>query len=205
MLVDQNGSMQAVLPDPNEPQGPSSSSVETTQQILPNLRDPRIEALRAELQGSSLASGQSTPGTGTGTGIATASGGTSAPSPASDGHVTPAPIAVNIDDELDLMNLNDQKTQVDTREKQELSVPAAATPTLQPQNKAAETGELNEHSDIGSDANSESDYESNSEAEEPDCRVIVNVSPPTRISLPKLMCYVGSLSLVTPFGFIPLA
>jgi hypothetical protein len=156
-----------------------------------HLRDPRIESLRAELHGSSLVSGQSTPRT---TGIATASVGTSAASPASDGHVTPAPIAVNIDDELDPLNsIDGSKTQTSAAHgQQEIpSAPAATVSASQPQNKAVEHGGRNEHSDdAGSEVESESDYGTDSEAEEPDCRVIVNVSLLFgRRNINKLICY----------------
>ncbi|CUA75165.1 chromatin structure-remodeling complex subunit SFH1 [Rhizoctonia solani] len=142
-----------------------------------HLRDPRIEALRAELHGSSLASGQSTPGTGTG--IATASLATSAASPASDGHVTPAPISVNIDDELDPMNnIDGQKNQASTTDDKRGLTPApdATAPSSKAGDKATAAGQAdNRNDDAGSDVDSETDYETDSEADEPDCRVIVNL------------------------------
>ncbi|CAE6476143.1 unnamed protein product [Rhizoctonia solani] len=136
-------------------------------------RDPRIEALRAELHGSSLVSGQTTPGTG----IATTSISTSAASPASDGHVTPAPISVNIDDELDPMNDDGQKNQtLANDDKQGLTPVLELSPSnSKSQDKPTTAGETEKHSESDSDSDSESDYETDSEVDEPDCRVIVNL------------------------------
>ncbi|CAE7137559.1 unnamed protein product [Rhizoctonia solani] len=139
-------------------------------------KDPRIEALRAELHGSSLASGQTTPGTGIG--ISTTSIATSAASPASDGHVTPAPISVNIDDELDSMDNIDGKNQVSTSDDKRGLTPAPdpAVPISKPEEKSAAAGETdNRGNGTGSDVDSETDYETDSEVDEPDCRVIVNL------------------------------
>ncbi|CAE6523869.1 unnamed protein product [Rhizoctonia solani] len=153
------------------------SGAADSDQTMPHLRDPRIEALRAELHGSSLASGQTTPGTGTG--IATTSVATSAASPASDGHVTPAPVSVNIDDELDpVNNIDGQKNEASaTDDKQDLpSAPDPGVPNSKPEDKVAAAGEADNRSDdTGSNVDSETDSETDSEADEPDCRVIVNL------------------------------
>ncbi|CAE6463038.1 unnamed protein product [Rhizoctonia solani] len=174
LTINQDGAVQSSSTEVNGKPGPTIHA--DFDQTSAHLRDPRIEALRAELQGSSLASGQTTPRTATGI---TTSIATSAASPASDGHVTPAPIAVNIDDELDPMNnMDGQKNQASTNEDKQRSPPAqdATRSNPKPGEKTAAAKETDNLSDnSGSDADSETDYETDSEADEPDCRVIVNL------------------------------
>ncbi|KAJ1310086.1 hypothetical protein OPQ81_006834 [Rhizoctonia solani] len=152
---------------------PGHTGLVDSDQTAIQLRDPRIEALRTELQRSSLASGQTTPGTGTG--ITTTSVATSAASPASDGHITPAPVSVNIDDELDpINNVDGQKNQAGVKG----LTPASdlAVSSSKHEDKTAGAGEIDNRSDdSGSEVDSGSDYETDSEADEPDCRVIVNL------------------------------
>ncbi|CAE6509393.1 unnamed protein product [Rhizoctonia solani] len=174
LAINRDGAVQSSSTEVNGKLGPTVHA--DFDQTSAHLRDPRIEALRAELQGSSLASGQTTPRTATGI---TTSIATSAASPASDGHVTPAPIAVNIDDELDPMNnMDGQKNQASTSEDKQRSPPAqdAARSNSKLGEKTAAAKETDNLSDnSGSDADSETDYETDSEADEPDCRVIVNL------------------------------
>ncbi|KAG9127044.1 Chromatin structure remodeling complex protein sfh1 [Ceratobasidium sp. 392] len=138
----------------------------------PLARDPRIESLRAELNGVSISPRSNLPGSGTGT--ATPGGATSAASPTTDGPATPAPIAVNIDDELDPMNAVNKNTDTnDTLAQNAASSnsPAPAATTSQIQAKPDDTPADNSESEVDSD----SDYETDTDVGEPDCRVIINL------------------------------
>ncbi|CAE6347885.1 unnamed protein product [Rhizoctonia solani] len=171
-LTDQGGLIQNAPADAN---GKQAHALLDPDQTTAQPRDPRIEALRAELYGFPLVSGHTTPGTGTG--IATTNISTSAASPTSDGHVTPAPVSVNIDDELDPMSTDGEKNQTGAGDdKQDLTpAPDLASSNLKPQDNPTGAGDTKNHSDNDSEPDSESDYETDSDVDEPDCRVIVNL------------------------------
>ncbi|KAG8781235.1 Chromatin structure remodeling complex protein sfh1 [Ceratobasidium sp. 428] len=136
--------------------------------VVPLARDPRIESLRSELNGVSIGPRSNLPGSGTGT--ATPAGATSAASPTTDGPATPAPIAVNIDDELDPLNAVDNKSaEAGAALGQNSSTPAVLTSQTQtkPNSVPADDSE--------SEVDSDSDYETDTDVGEPDCRVIINL------------------------------
>ncbi|KAG9103016.1 Chromatin structure remodeling complex protein sfh1 [Ceratobasidium sp. 370] len=166
--------------EPNTTPGPEQSN----EQEPPNItnsgeptallaRDPRIESLRSELNDVSINPRSNAPGSGTGT--ATPGGATSAASPTTDGPATPAPIAVNIDDELDPLNAVDNKSaEASVTLGQNLTTsnsPAPAAPSSQAQAKPSDTPA----DDSGSEVDTDSDYETDTDVGEPDCRVIINL------------------------------
>lgn len=143
----------------------------------PPPRDPRIESLRTELHGISLGPRQET--SVPGTGVVTPSVATSAASPATDGPATPAPIAVNIDDELDPINTTDDNKTLADGVNDKLGANATAPASPAPAAPDAQAKSANEAPDEESESevDSESDYESDTDVGEPDCRVIVSVRP----------------------------
>lgn len=104
---------------------------------------------------------------------------TSAASPVAEGSATPAPIAVNIDDELDPMNAGDSKKNLASVIGDKLE-PHTTTPVSLDPATSAPIKPVNEEQDVDeseSEVDSESDYETDTDVGEPDCRVVVSVCP----------------------------
>ncbi|QRV86454.1 SNF5/SMARCB 1/INI1 family protein [Ceratobasidium sp. AG-Ba] len=144
-------------------------------------RDPRIESLRAELNGVSISPRSNLPGSGTGNstpGAATSTPGvaTSAASPTTDGPATPAPIAVNIDDESDPLNAVENKTAETSAAPAQNATPSdSPAPGTLPASQGLAKLDNGPIDGSESEVDSDSDYETDTDVEEPDCRVIVNL------------------------------
>ncbi|KAG8746561.1 Chromatin structure remodeling complex protein sfh1 [Ceratobasidium sp. 414] len=164
-----------ITPGPEQPNEQESPNTTNPGEPMAHLaRDPRIESLRSELNDISINPRSNPPGSGTGT--ATPGGATSAASPATDGPATPAPIAVNIDDELDPLNAVDNKsaeasvTLGQNATSSNSPAPVAVTSLAQVKPSDAPVD------DSGSEVDTDTDYETDTDIGEPDCRVIINIS-----------------------------
>jgi hypothetical protein len=76
------------------------------------------------------------------------------------------------------MSIDGQKNQTGASDDKQLLTPTTdlASSSLKPQDKPTGTRDTEIHSDNDSEPDSETDYETDSDVDEPDCRVIVNVS-----------------------------